>query len=56
MTTDQEEMLDECLADDNDRLTDWEIQFLEDMNRRRDCELTERQAACLERINEKVLK
>lgn len=57
MTTDQKQMLQECLADDNDRLSDWEIEFLESLNRRPEgYELSEKQAACLSKINEKVLR
>lgn len=56
MTKDEEKMLDECLGDDNDRLTTWEIEFLESLNRQRTRNLSPKQLEILERINTKVLK
>jgi len=40
MTTDQHKQLNELLADDGDCLSDWEIDFLESLNRDRHLELT----------------
>ena len=54
MTKDEQEMLDECL-NANSGLTNWEIEFLDDLDDRRDRTLSDKQLACLERINEKVL-
>lgn len=55
MTEDQRYMLDELLDDDSDRLTAWEVEFIESLDRncrRRD--LTERQQKTLQNIYEKV--
>lgn len=46
-------MVKECLADDSDRLTAWECEFLDSLNNRRD-PLTERQVAILEKIWQKL--
>ena len=55
MTPDEINMLDECLNDDSDRLTAWECEFLDSLNRQRDRALSEKQRSVLERINSKVL-
>lgn len=54
MTKDQLEMLDELLQDDSDRMNDWEINFIEDFNRKRDMKLTDRQEQKLRSIWDKV--
>ena len=42
-------MIRECLADDSDRLTDWEMEFLDSLNKWTG-DYTERQVEWLERI------
>jgi hypothetical protein len=54
MTADEQAKLDECLAADHG-LTNWEMEFLDSLNRQRDMLMSEKQAACLEKINAKVL-
>jgi hypothetical protein len=56
MTPDEQKMLQECLDDDSDRLTAWEVEFLESLSRLPDSRsLSDKQRAVLERINSKVL-
>lgn len=47
-------MLDELLADDSDRLTDWEVRFLESLNTQRHRELSPKQVAALESIWDRI--
>ncbi len=49
MDEEQLKMLDECLNQEQG-LTPWELDFIDDMEKRRGRELTEKQAACLSRI------
>ena len=52
--TDSLAMLDELLADDSDKMTDWEVEFIESLNKQRDREFSDRQVATLEKIWRKV--
>jgi hypothetical protein len=54
MTDTERAMLDECLAADHG-LNDWEIGFLESLDKIRSFSLSEKQMACLVKINSKVL-
>jgi hypothetical protein len=57
MTIDEQNMLSECLADESDKLTAWEIEFLENLARLPEgWTLTGKQAAKLRQINEKVIE
>lgn len=47
-------MLDELLKDESDRLTAWEIEFIESLNRQRHRQWSESQVRVLEQIWEKV--
>lgn len=53
MTDDQRIMLDELLEVD-DGLSDWEVEFVEDLDRHADRELTDKQESKLEQIWQKV--
>ena len=57
MIEDQRKMIKECLADDSNRLSEWEIQFLDSVNARLNstghpasAELSDKQLATLEKI------
>ena len=50
MDAKQLKMLDELLDNDEDKLSDYDIEFIEDMNKKRDEILTEKQADFLEKI------
>lgn len=52
--TDLRNMIKEILADDNDRMTDWEVSFIDSVNRQD--RLSEKQAEIIERIWGKVFK
>lgn len=47
-------MLDELLNDESDCMTAWEVEFIESLHRRRDRELSPKQAETLMRIWNKV--
>lgn len=50
---DSKKMVKECLADDSDRLSAWEVEFLDSVNSRGG-NFTERQAATIEKIWQKL--
>ena len=54
MTRADQTMLDELLADESDRMTSWEVEFIESINKQRDRDLSDKQAARLEEIWRKV--
>ena len=53
MTLDERRMLNELLNDDSDRLSEWEMGFLESLDELRDV-LSDRQADKLEAVWKKV--
>jgi len=54
MTEEQIKMLEELLDNDEDKLSAYEVEFIEDMNKKRDEILTEKQEAFLEKIWRKL--
>ena len=54
MTQDELTMLDELLGDDSDRLSEWEVNFLESMDRKRVQASSDRERHKLEQIWEKL--
>lgn len=48
------DMVDELLADESDRMTEWEIDFIDSVNKQRDRDLSDKQTAIIERIWNKV--
>lgn len=54
VTKEECDMLDELLDDDSDRLNSWEIEFIENLNQKRNRPLTEPQADKLQQIWDKV--
>lgn len=55
MTEIQQKMLDEILEAETG-LTGWEMDFIESLDKIRDCPLTEKQIDILIKINSKVLR
>jgi hypothetical protein len=53
MTDDEQEMLDECL-DAEQGLSGWELDFIEDMDKKRNITLSDKQHAKLREIVEKL--
>lgn len=51
-TSDLKKMVRECLKDDSDRLTTWEIEFLDSVNGRE--VLSDKQAAVIQKIWDKL--
>ena len=56
MISNELKMLDELLADDSDRLSDWETKFLESLNTRRGSDWSTKQVAALERIWDRIFQ
>ena len=54
MTADEQKLLNELLNDDSDKLSEWEMDFIESLDTRRNIELTGRQSETLNRIWNKV--
>lgn len=52
--TDELQMLDELLEDESDRMTPWEVEFIESLNKQRNRDFSERQVATLGKIWNKV--
>ena len=51
---DYEKMLDELLNDESDRMTAWEVEFVESLDKQRDREWSQKQRDILDRIWQKV--
>jgi len=54
MTKDQESLLDDLLITEDFGFTGWEIDFLDSLDKRRDCSLSEKQLDVLHRIAKKA--
>lgn len=54
MTAAESSMLNELLNDDSDRLSEWEIEFIESLDHQRERNLTEKQADKLQKIWDRV--
>lgn len=51
---DNRKMLDEILKDESDRMTAWEVEFIESLDRQNVFKWTDKQIAILERIWRKL--
>ena len=54
MTARESKMLDELLTDDSDTLSDWEIDFIESMDKKRRLDLSDRESAKLIQVWDKA--